>query len=149
MKATVEGINQVIRNAPEDFKKGQVSDGYHTFDELYDHRIQLWITATSLMKECNNLPARVDGIGRPLRRYTYQVWRSQKHDDGQLAFGGGWFVLGVNVFLHSGGIGHSTSMTYHLPISYWDQCDFAETFEQAPPFDGHTSQDVLERLKNL
>ena len=40
-------------------------------------------------------------------------------------------------------------MTYHLPMSKWDECNFANTLDKAPDFDGHTSQDVLERIKNL
>jgi len=27
---------------------GKISDGYHTFDELYDHRITLWIALCRL-----------------------------------------------------------------------------------------------------
>ncbi len=41
-------------------------------------------------------------------------------------------------------------MTYHLPMSKWDECaDFAMELPQAPDFDGHTSQDVLDRLTTL
>ena len=70
------------------------------------------------------------------------VWRSKKHSDGELAFGGTWFVLGI-------GKENGKQMTYHLPIDRWDECGFAETLEQAPEFDGHSSDDVLKRLKNL
>ena len=40
-------------------------------------------------------------------------------------------------------------ITYHIPLDRWDECEFAETLDKAPEFDGHTSQDVLERLKDL
>ena len=70
----------------------------------------------------------------------FPVWRSKNHSDGEPAFGGTWFVLGINKE-------KGKQITYHLPMSKWDETDFAETLEKAPEFDGHTSQDVLERLK--
>ena len=30
-------------------KNGDISDGYHTFDELYEHRIALFITLARLL----------------------------------------------------------------------------------------------------
>jgi hypothetical protein len=104
---------------------GQVSDGYHTFDELYEHRIALFI---ALAKEVNR------GTTNP-----NIVWRSRWHSDGELAYGGGWFVLGVGQ-----AAGHQ--ITYHLPDSKWEQCSFAATLARAPEWDGHTSADVLDRL---
>lgn len=106
-----------------------VSDGYHTFDELYDHRIELYITLCRLLASKYKLQS--DGQG---------VWRSKKHDDGS-SFEG-WFVLGILTV-------PGQMMTYHLPMSRWNDTDFAATLEQAPPFDGHTSADVLIRLKTL
>jgi hypothetical protein len=40
-------------------------------------------------------------------------------------------------------------ISYHLPLSRWDETYFAETLDKAPEWDGHTSADVLERLKTL
>lgn len=36
MSKTIKEINEAIKNLHP--KEGQVSDGYHTFDELYDFR---------------------------------------------------------------------------------------------------------------
>lgn len=71
-----------------------------------------------------------------------EVWRSKKHSDGELVFGGTWFVLGIN---HKKG----EQIAYHLPIERWDECAFAEELERAPEWDGHTSDDVLERIGKL
>lgn len=98
---------------------GQISDGYHTFDELYEHRIELWI------KLCHG---------------SYGAWRTQTHSDGSCWEG--WFVLGL-------GREQGKQITYHLPMSRWGDCAWADTLEIAPEFDGHTSADVLERLKGL
>ena len=102
---------------------GEVSDGYHTFNELYDHRITLFIA----------LCKRLEG------EYN-EVWRSWKHDDGKRW--AGWFILGINTE-------QGEQITYHLPEARWEETDFADTLEKAPEFDGHTPEDVLERLKSL
>lgn len=124
-------INENIEIEVE--KTNDVSDGYHTFGELYDHRITLWIALC-------NLRAQVTDSNE--RQYFEDVWRSKKHSDGELAFDGKWFVLGI-------GTDKGDQITYHVPIERWDECDFADELEKAPEWDGHTSSDVLERLKNL
>ncbi len=105
----------------------EVSDGYHTFDELYDHRITLYIAL------CRILRTECDHRG---------VWRSKLHSDGS-SFEG-WFVLGIGKEGEKG-----KQITYHLPLSRWGETDFAETLEKAPEWDGHTPEDVLKRLKAL
>lgn len=111
-------------------------DGYHTFDELYEHRITLFIAF------CKELAAnRIrEAIQGGMVRYA-KVWRSKLHSDGTM-FDGGWFILGI-------GKDKGDQITYHLPIAKWDETHFAETLIKAPEFDGHTSEDVLERLKRL
>lgn len=101
-----------------------VSDGYHTIDELYEHRIVLYIALCAAQ-----------------RLFTdKEVWRSKLHSDGS-GFEG-WFILGI-------GQKKGSQITYHIPLSYWDQTNFAVTLDQAPEWDGHTSVDVLKRLKVL
>jgi len=104
---------------------GQTSDGYHTFDELYDHRITLWIAL------CRNF------CKHAMLSYP---WRSRIHSDGT-SFEG-WFVLGYRSL-------PGEQITYHLPDSRWDECNFAVDLDRCPTFDGHTSADVIERLKRL
>lgn len=113
MKITIEG---------EGIK---VSDGYHTIDELYEHRIALFIA-----------------LGKQFRQKNYSnVWISKFHSDGS-SFNG-WFVMGIN--MEAG-----QQITYHLPIKYWDNCQsMFLVLSQAPEFDGHNSNDVLERLSKL
>ncbi len=40
-------------------------------------------------------------------------------------------------------------ITYHLPLVKWDECRFATTLERGFEWDGHTPDDVIERLGNL
>jgi hypothetical protein len=110
----------------------QISDCYHTFDELYEHRISLFIALARILRRQENQLPKVEGIA--------YVWRSKLHSDGS-SFDG-WFVLGLG--FHEG-----EQMTYHLPDSRWEETAFAETLEKAPEFDDHTSDDVLQRLKNI
>ncbi len=106
-------------------------DGYHTFGELYDHRITLFIALCRHMHE-------LLGIENPGK---FKTWRSKKHADGS-SFDG-WFIMGI-------GKEKGKQITYHLPLSRWEETHFVEeNLEFAPEWDGHTSDDVLTRLKNL
>jgi hypothetical protein len=118
-KVDVGVLNQLIKSI-QNIDKGQLSDGYHTFSELYDHRNALFI---ALAQE----------VSIPFGK----VWRSESQSDG--AKQDGWFLLGI-------GKEAGKQITYHLPMSEWDKCDFAETLQKAPEYDFHTSNDVLERL---
>jgi hypothetical protein len=113
-----------------------VSDGYHTIAELYDHRITLYISLCKMIDCCKVITA------SDLERLNkIRPWRSKIHGDGNPAYEG-WFIMGIGK--EKGG-----QISYHLPLSRWDETDFAETLEKAPEWDGHTSLDVLERLKAL
>jgi hypothetical protein len=96
------------------------SDGYHTFDELYEHRAELYIALC--------------------RRLGQSVWCSRLHHDGT-SFGS-WFIMGIERQL-------GAQITYHLPAHKWAQTEFAETLERAPEWDGPTPADVLMRLRQL
>ena len=63
---------------PKGVAPSDVSDGYHTFGELYDHRILAFMAA---MKLAHNA--------------AMDCGWSKKHDDGELCFGGGWVVAWI------------------------------------------------------
>jgi len=111
-----------------------ISDGYHTFGELYEHRIVLYII---LLRTAE---AQMDGMNAEPLYDKGTFWKSKAHSDGSVW--DGWFILGA--FTEPG-----KQITYHLPIEKWDECFFAKELDKAPEWDGHTSADVLERLKNL
>lgn len=140
MKFTFKNVKQINKrgDGPNYFdiigeEDMECSDGYHTFTELYDHRITLFI---ALCKYISDSGQYAEYMHAP------KVWRAKKHSDGELAFTGKWFVLGI-------GKEEGEQITYHLPISRWNQTDFAETLDRAPKWDGHSSNDVLKRLKTL
>lgn len=118
-------INERMKKL-QDPVRAQVSDGYHTFEELYDHRIRLYLCL------CKNLT---------LHRNSKMVWCSTHHSDG--SHWEGWFILGINYL-------PGQQITYHLPLKYWDEvAAFAKRLDKSPDWDGHTPEEVLERLKKL
>lgn len=119
----VESINKQIQQP--NINTNLISDGYHTFDELYEHRCTLWIALCKIIERTNE--------------FSY-VWRTHLHSDGSKF--DGWFVLGI-------GEDKGEQMTYHLPIGKWNECSFAIPIDKAPEFDGHTSADVLKRISTL
>lgn len=119
----------------EDYSK--VSDGYHTIGELYDHRITLYIALCKAKQDWLYPPSIRNDLGDG---YDKVVWRSKLHSDGSNYEG--WFILGISRE-------KGKQITYHIPLAHWDETDFAETLEKAPKWDGHTSADVLERIKAL
>lgn len=127
-QTVAEEINELIQTwkEPQGFlNPGMISDGYHTFDELYEHRIILYI---ALLQQLDNT-----GFARP--------WMTKMHSNGEVWEG--WFILGV--YDKEG-----EQITYHLPNIYWHACtEFALPITKAPKYDGHSSDDVLIRLAGL
>lgn len=111
---------QASFNLPEGISTGQISDGYHTFDELYAHRVRLF---SALM-----------------RAHPDKSWWSFKHHDGSVW--DGWIIAGIDT--------PAGPATYHLPVS---EIEFfnegVRQLRRGKEWDGHTSDDVLERLKSL
>ena len=101
------------------------SDGYHTFKELYEFR-KMYNAA--LFNEW-------------AKQKKYSVHKSWCHYDGELCFGGGWFI--VVSLLPDGQISN------HYEAKDWDLFDIDVEERALFEFDGHTSKDVLERLKNI
>lgn len=101
---------------PQD--KGEISDGYHTFNELYYYRM-LYNAAFF-----NLLPKE-------------WVHKSKKHHDGEECFGGGWFIVMAN--LPTGQISN------HYELKYWELFHIPEK-DVADEWDGHTPKEAAERL---
>lgn len=99
---------------------GLLSDGYHSFDDLYKHRNLLFVHLAKLGHEAKK----------------FEVWRSVKNSDGSMWKG--WFVMGIHKE-------EGKQITYHLPIEFWDHTMFAETLDKGL-WDGHSSHDVVDRL---
>ena len=103
--------------------KGNISDGYHTFNELYEYRL---LYNASMFNEL-------------AKQGLYDVHKSKRHSDGTIPFGDeNWFI--VQAELPSGQISN------HYEMKDWDLFNIPEK-EKANPYDGHTPQDVAKRLR--
>jgi hypothetical protein len=109
-----------------------VSDGYHTFTELYEHRITLFYALTKIY----------DNYITPLSTRV-KCWKSKLHDDGTMYEG--WFIAGMTVTEFTG---PPLQIAYHIPIAWWDKFKLLE-LDKAPKYDGYTANDVLQRLMKL
>lgn len=102
-----------------------ISDGYHTFKELYEFR-KVYNAALFNEWAANG---------------KYEVYKSKRHYDGEECFGGGWFI--VVAILPSGQISN------HYEMCDWDLFSIPEYDKSKYEFDGHSAQDVLDRLKYI
>jgi len=125
MENQINSIIQTLNDKNIGFKAEEISDGYHTFEELYNFRKMY---NAVLFNEWSKL-----GL--------YDVHKSIKHFEGDLCFGGGWFI--VSAKLPTGQISN------HYKLEDWDLFKIPATDKCKHEFDGHTSSDVLERLKTL
>jgi hypothetical protein len=76
---------------------GSTSDGYHTFDELYNHRCVLF---SALCNQNKNL-----------------AWKSRLHHDGTMF--DGMFIVGIQTPFGQ--------CTYHYDMEHWDLFRVPET----------------------
>lgn len=97
-----------------------VSDGYHTFGELYAHRRVLTAALASALPECS--------------------WRSKAHhpEDGPIP--SGYFIVGISL----PGVG---AITYHYEIKHWDDFCAIPAVDHAAKWDQATPADTVARLQ--
>ena len=98
---------------------GEFDDGYHSFNSLYYQRAILFATIVKANKD--------------------KSWKTRKHEDGSLCFGGGWFLVTIDT--PRGAYG------YHYEAKYWKLFDCPE-LPKAKPWDGYTEENV-NRLFSL
>lgn len=131
----------------EGFNTGQISDGCHTFDELYEFRK---VYNAALFNEWGSQNILTDikfsengSFASGTTEVKYNVHKSWKHNDGEWCFGEEkkWFI--VVAILPTGQISN------HYKAADWHLFKIPEAEKALFPFDGHTPQDVLERLKAL
>lgn len=138
-KYRIEGYSDYQTEGKDLIVWGQsVTDEHHTMEELYMHRYHLYLALVKVL----------DTYVTPLST-NIMCWKSKLHDDGTMFEDS--FILGMTVDKPSfieGGDGESYYITYHLPMKYWNFINVI-TLEKAPPYDGHTSAQILERLLKL
>ena len=111
------GSAPVLLAKPIDVKAEHfdISDGYHTVEELYNHRHALFI----------NL----------MWQWYADCWWSKVHADG--TFYEGYLLCGISL--------PSGNVTYHLPANYSYHLPAEKELPKGKVWDGHTSEDVIKR----
>lgn len=87
-------INKAISELGDN--KGQVFDGFHTFDELYYHRMVLFAVIC--------------------RTYRDKAWKSRQHEDGSMYEG--FFIVGLST--------PEGDFAYHYKLDDWDLFEVEE-----------------------
>jgi hypothetical protein len=104
----------------EEFFSDEISDGYHTFGELYQHRAALFI---ALMKHKPEIS-----------------WYARFHNDGSSY--PNFFIAGMQL--------PEGQVSYHLRIDPWwrllQDGVHIPLYINAPEWDGHTPQMSLDRV---
>lgn len=100
---------------------GDYTDGYHSFNELYYHRMMLFSVI------CNT--------------YKERAWKSKLHDDGTMF--DGMFIVGVST--------PEGDYTYHYDLEYWDnykvvELERAPKFDGHSPSDIDRLNSLLGRI---
>ena len=120
-----------------------LSDGYHTFKELYDFRMiynaalfNEWAKQDEFYRSKFRRKGFSFGVNVKMPKNVHKSW---KHYDGQDCFGGGWFI--VSAMLPTGLISN------HYRAECWDFFKVPEVPAALFEYDGHSSQDVLDRIK--
>ena len=102
--------------------KSLISDGYHTFKELYGFRMVYNAALFNMWS----------------RHGMYEVHKSKRHYDGNLCFGGGWIVvIAATPF---------GQISNHYEEKYSHLFQVPEKEKVLWPFDGHTPDDVYQRM---
>ena len=110
--------NENIQNIIDGLRKnelletGLISDGYHTFDELYFHRMILFSVICNVYKD--------------------KAWKSKLHDDGTMYEN--YFIVGITT--------PDGDYSYHYHVEHWDHFKDVKEIEKAPKWDGHKPNDI-------
>ena len=98
---------------------GSLSDGYHTFNELYHHRAMLFAALC-------------------LTTFKNFAWKSLLHNDPKEPMYNGMFIVGIDTPFGQA--------SYHYDIDpYWAIFKVKE-LDRAPKFDGHTPAEAIDRI---
>lgn len=111
-------VRSIIDSLQQDQDMGEVSDGYHTFNELYYYRMLYNAAFFNLLPKG-------------------WVHKSKRHHTGEECFGGGWFIVMANL--------PTGQVSNHYELKDWDLFQVPEK-EFADEWDGHTPQEAAKRL---
>lgn len=121
MDKVTEINNLIIENKRMGMSAKDISDGNHTFRELYKQRLVLFCTICNLFPDIS--------------------WKAKKHfDNDNDPMFNGCFIAGINT--------PEGVACYHIKLEYWDLFTIPE-IEKSPEYTLYSSDEVLERILSL
>lgn len=112
----ISEINATIKNQLKGDQSNDISDGSHTFGDLYFHRAVLFAAL--------------------LKAYPDKSWRSKVQSDGH-GFPG-YFLCGIQT--------PEGQYSYHYALGQWDLFEGVRELPESPAYDGHKPEDVTRLL---
>ena len=110
-------INKMILEGKEKgWSSNGISDKWHTFDELYYHRMILFLSLQLA--------------------HSDKSWKSKQHHDGTMFEGS--FIVGIDT--------PDGQYSYHYDLEFWDMFNKIKELDKAPEYDGHKPSDVIRLL---
>lgn len=116
-------VNNLIKSSEEEglINTNNISDGSHTFGELYYHRMILFAYI------CNQNPK--------------LAWKSLRHSDGSIPFENkNYFIVGIET--------PYGQVTYHYERKYWNKFH-VKILKRAKEYDGHTPWQAIKRIEKM
>ena len=111
--------NQIYQLKNLGLSRKEITDGWHTFEELYYHRMMLTLALA--------------------KSHLEHSWKSKQHDDGTMFEGS--FIVGFNTPVGQ--------YSYHYGLEYWELFKDIKTLDKAPKYDGHQPKDIERLLSLL
>lgn len=133
-----EYLVKFLNNRIQEFKTesgietDEISDGWHTFGELYNFRLAYNALAFNSLHLLD--------VHDTLQYDPFECHKSWKHHDGEYCFGKEkkWFIVAAKL--------PTGIITNHYKAEHWDLFKIPETEKSIFPFDGHNAHDALDRI---
>lgn len=113
---TNEINNLILKYKDMGWSTKDISDKWHTFGELYYHRMILFLTIQ--------------------KAYPERSWKSKQHHDGTMFDDS--FIVGITT--------DEGQYTYHYNLKDWELFKDIKELDKAPEFDGHKPKDITRLL---
>lgn len=146
MNEIVKNLNAIIVELKDKkiISTKNISDKWHTFEDLYNHRMAFNIAlcnAISIIdkKEVEEFQSNFGHIDfHEPRTYCYKSWKHHDNENDPM-FEGSFIVVIEST---------QGQISYHYQAEHWDKFKIEER-EEANKYDGHTPEDTIKRLISL
>ena len=146
MNKIVENLNAIIVELKDEkiISTKNISDKWHTFEDLYNHRMAFNIALCNMLRKRNGLEEALynefPSSVTPYEPHTYCYKSKRHHDNENDPMFEGSFIVVIE--------SPNGQISYHYKLAEWDKFKIEER-EEANKYDGHTPEDTIKRLISL